>query len=64
MTRQTWLHVGILVVALLAAIAIFLIVNRPWENREYKECVRQAHNILGKDYDNSEITHTCHDLYG
>jgi succinate dehydrogenase hydrophobic anchor subunit len=64
MTRQTWLVVGVSAVALIAAIAIYLFVNRPWESREYKDCVRQAQNILGKDFDTSQIEETCHQMYG
>lgn len=61
--KRTWLMVGVVAVALIAALIIFLMTTRPWESREYKACVRQGQNILGKDFDKSEIEDYCHQAY-
>ena len=61
--NRVWVMVGVAAVAVVVAVSIFLIVNRPWESREYKSCLRQAQNYLGEDYDQSEIEAFCHAIY-
>jgi threonine/homoserine efflux transporter RhtA len=62
--NRTWLAVGAVTVVVVVAVIILLVVNRPWESREYKACVRAAQSYLGADFDKSEIKSYCHQMYG
>jgi hypothetical protein len=62
--NRTWLAIGAVTAAVIVAVVVFLFINRPWESREYKACMRTAQNYLGSDYDKSEIKRFCHAMYG
>ena len=46
------------------AVTAYLLVNRPWENKKYQECVRMGQDQLGSDVSKSTIQTYCHQLYG
>ena len=62
--NRTWLLIGVVTAAVIVAVVILLVINKPWESREYKACVRTAQNYLGPDFDKSEIKKYCHEMYG
>lgn len=64
-TSRTRLIVGIVMaVAIIVAVTVYLVVNRPWESRQYKECVRVGQEQLPSDVSKSQVQTYCHQLYG
>jgi flagellar biosynthesis/type III secretory pathway M-ring protein FliF/YscJ len=61
--NRTWLLIGAVTAVVIVAVVVFLFINRPWESREYKSCLRTAQSYLGPDYDKSQIKAFCHEMY-
>jgi hypothetical protein len=61
---RAWLLAGaVATVALVVGICIFLITMRPWESREYKNCVHVAQTQLSSDIATSDIESYCHEMF-
>jgi Protein of unknown function (DUF2510) len=58
-----WLIAVVIAVIALVLVIIFVVVEKPWESQQYKDCVRSAKSerILGTQ---QEIEAFCHQLYG
>jgi len=64
-TSRARLIVGaVMAVAIIVAVGVYLIVNRPWEGPKYKECVHLGQTQVASDVSKSQIETYCHQLYG
>jgi hypothetical protein len=62
--RRTWLIAVVLAaVTVIVAVGVYLVVDRPWESRGYKDCVRNAERQLQNEFSTSQIKAYCHELY-
>jgi hypothetical protein len=56
-----WLIIGVVALIILEII----LVNKPWESQQYKDCVRANQtNVNGTAITQSGIEQYCHQLYG